>query len=73
MTIKTDLPRLAEKLLTMALSDAATPDFRIDTFKAVSAYHLASRKIAKGKEPEDPTNVTFGQLVGNAKQKEGHA
>jgi hypothetical protein len=73
MTIKTDLPKLAEKLLTMALGDDVTSDFRIDTFKAVATYHLASQKVAKGKQPEDPGNVTFGQLVNNIKQKEGHA
>jgi hypothetical protein len=73
MTIKTDLPKLAEKLLALALSEAVTPDSRIDIFKAVSAYHLASQKVAKGKQPDEPDTVTFGQLVKNIKQKEGHA
>jgi hypothetical protein len=73
MTVKSDLPKLAEKLLTAALQPGATPDFMIDTFKAVANYHLADKKIAKGKPVEDPGVVTFDKLVNNLKSKEGHA
>ena len=73
MTIKSDLPKLAEKLLALALAEDATNDFRIDTFKAVANYHVQTVKAVKGKPVEDPDNVTFAQLTKSLKQKEGHA
>ena len=67
MTLKSDLEKLAARLLKSALEEDAKADFQLDTFKVVANYHVANQRVAKGKPPEDLGTPTFADLTRNLK------
>ena len=60
-TVKSGLDKLALDLLARADTAESLHD-RVDIFKAVSSYHIATAKVAKGQPSEDETRATFGAI-----------
>jgi hypothetical protein len=60
-TVKSGLDKLALDLLARADAAESLHD-RVDIFKAVSAFHIATAKVAKGQPSEDETRATFGAI-----------
>jgi hypothetical protein len=61
--IKTELDKLALKLLQRAADNDTTPDAAVDIFKAAATYYLGTQRVTKGKPQEDETGVSFSQIL----------
>lgn len=66
MTIKSELDKLAIQLLRTASNDSDDSkdiEQKIDVFKAVSAYHLGTQRVTKGKPADEGDKTSFKDIL----------
>lgn len=61
MTLKASLDAMADKILTDCEKETTSLPHKIDAFKAVSTYYIATAKEEKTK-PKRPPAGTFGDI-----------
>lgn len=60
-SLKSGLDKMAAELLALA-DEAETLHVKVDVFKVVSAFYIATAKVQKGQPIADETATTFGAI-----------
>jgi hypothetical protein len=62
MSLSSQLRKLADEILDKALADATPLEQKLEAFKIISGYHVALKRVEKGRDDDAAEGQSFDKL-----------